>query len=249
MASLQYNPPQSPTPLDVHLPEDEELLTYLEEFSPCGPDGCELPGANSTHTLRSWSKPLRPCPATGPCDLHPKPPTPETHCEPSSTRPSSTKHDSQPSLDYGPNHHAAARAAAMAAGDPYHYQSGYGNPGMDRNQNTSAPGSHYSRSSNRDSISQNSVLHHAMTNNSGRSSPYIGQQRSASARTTSTTGSTLSGDPTACLHPRTPLTACTITTNNNNSNNNTMTLSVPNTTTTVTNNTNNNNNTKWPRSP
>ncbi|KAI8837840.1 hypothetical protein BC829DRAFT_436354 [Chytridium lagenaria] len=120
MASYQYNPQTSPAPLDMHLPEDEELLTYLEEFSP-------------------------------------------------------------PSLDYTPpNHHAAARAAAMAAGDPYS-QTGYGNLAMDRGQNASAPGSHYNgRSNYRDSMMPPMPsLHHAMNNINGRSTPYVA---SSSAR-------------------------------------------------------------------
>ncbi|KAJ3113933.1 hypothetical protein HDU96_002741 [Phlyctochytrium bullatum] len=31
------------TPIDVHLPEDDELMSYLEEFSPCADGECPLP--------------------------------------------------------------------------------------------------------------------------------------------------------------------------------------------------------------
>ncbi|KAJ3217693.1 hypothetical protein HDU67_007389 [Dinochytrium kinnereticum] len=37
------------------MPEDDELLPYLEEFSPCGPDGCEIPQNHFINVSRSGS--------------------------------------------------------------------------------------------------------------------------------------------------------------------------------------------------
>ncbi|KAJ3303685.1 hypothetical protein HDU76_005306, partial [Blyttiomyces sp. JEL0837] len=51
--------PQPPQLLMSPQPEDEDLMPYLEEFSPCGPDGCEIPQSYFQYQLQQKAEILQ----------------------------------------------------------------------------------------------------------------------------------------------------------------------------------------------